>query len=98
MNITELKTRISDQAFALNKAKSRGMMVNQETERMRNVLMNSVDEIIEALEYAEKADLRIARLSVEIESADADLAEKDDIIAELKKPKAKKSSVKQDPQ
>lgn len=89
MNIKELRTRIEEQMFALNKAKTRGMMVNQETEKMRNVLVNSVDEIVEALAYAEQADEKIARLAAEVESADLELQEKDDQIAALKKPKSK---------
>lgn len=90
MNLKELRERIAGQAFTLQKAKTRGFMVNQETERMRNTLMNSVDEIIEALEYAEKAEERITRLTIEVESADAELQEKDDEIAALKKKPAGK--------
>ena len=55
VDIKELKDRITSQAFTLKKAKTRGMMVTQETDRMRNILMNSLDEIVEALEYAVNA-------------------------------------------
>ena len=49
MTVTELRDKIAAQAFALEKAKKRGMMVSQETERMKNVLMNNMDAIIDAL-------------------------------------------------
>ena len=84
MTIKELKQAIDDQAFALKKAKTRGFMVNQETEKMRNLLVNSLDDILAALDVAIGAEDKIARLVVEVESADAELKEKDDEIAELK--------------
>ena len=46
MTIKELKQAIDDQAFALKKAKTRGFMVNQETEKMRNLLVNNLDDIL----------------------------------------------------
>jgi len=97
VDIRELKDRITSQAFTLKKAKTRGMMVTQETDRMRNILMNSLDEIVEALEYAVNAEERMQRLVVEVESADEELAEKDKEIAELKaaKAKGKKPNVEQ---
>lgn len=98
MNIKELRDKLSEQAFNLEKAKSRGMMVNQETERMRNLLVNNLDGIMEALDYAVGAEEKIERLTVEVESADAELLDKDDEIAELKakleKP-AKKAKAKE---
>ena len=97
MNIQELHDRIAGQAFTMNKAKTRGFMVAQETDRMRNVLMNSLDEIIEALDYAAKADVRVERMAAEVDAADRELAEKDEEIAELKKSKGKgkKTNVEQ---
>ena len=84
MTIKELKETLSDQAFALKKAKTRGFMVNQETEKMRNLLVNNLDDIMNALDVAIEAEEKIARLVIEIESADAELAEKDDEIKALK--------------
>lgn len=84
MTIKELKQTLDDQAFALKKAKTRGFMVNQETEKMRNILVNNLDDILAALDVAIDAEERIARLVVEVESADAELAEKDDEIKALK--------------
>ena len=85
MNIKELRKTVVDQAFALEKAKVRGVMVNQETERTKNVLMNKLDDIVEALTYAEEAEEKIQRLTVEIEAADEELGELDDKIKELEK-------------
>ena len=84
MTVKELKQTIEEQAFALKKAKTRGFMVNQETEKMRNILVNNLDDILAALGVAIDAEERIARLVVEVESADAELAEKDDEIKALK--------------
>ena len=84
MTVKELKQTIEEQAFALKKAKTRGFMVNQETEKMRNILVNNLDDILAALDVAIDAEERIARLVVEVESADAELAEKDDEIKALK--------------
>lgn len=92
MTIKELKQTLDDQAFALKKAKTRGFMVNQETEKMRNILVNNLDDILAALDVAIDADERISRLVVEIESADAELIEKDDEISSLKEELAKKPS------
>ncbi|MBO5987248.1 MAG: hypothetical protein J6Q02_10720 [Lachnospiraceae bacterium] len=84
MTIKELKQTLDDQAFAMKKAKTRGFMVNQETEKMRNILVNNLDDILAALDVAIKAEEKIARLVIEIENADAELAEKDDEIKALK--------------
>ena len=94
MTIKELKRTLDDQAFAMKKAKTRGFMVNQETEKMRNILVNNLDDILAALDVAIDAEERIARLVVEIESADAELAEKDDEIAALKAKLEKKPNGK----
>ena len=84
MTIKELKQTLDDQAFAMKKAKTRGFMVNQETEKMRNILVNNLDDILAALDVAIKAEEKIARLVIEVENADAELAEKDDEIKALK--------------
>ena len=94
MTIKELKRTLDDQAFAMKKAKTRGFMVNQETEKMRNILVNNLDDILAALDVAIDAEERIARLVVEIESADAELAEKDDEIAARKAKLEKKPNGK----
>ena len=89
MNIAELNKKITDQAFMLEKAKANGVMVNQEVERTKNILFNNMNGIIEALKYAQDAEKKINLLTVEIDSADAELQEKDDEINALKKAVAK---------
>lgn len=84
MNVKELKAKLEEQAFALKKAQSVGMMVNQETDRMRNLLVNNTDEIMEALAFAVEAEEKIERLTVEVASADEELDEKDDEIKQLR--------------
>ena len=97
MQITELRDKIAAQAFTMRKAQSRGPMVSQETERMKNILMNNLDEIIEALNVAADAEEKIARLTVEIMSADEELQEKDDEIKELKAAAEKKGPAAKKP-
>ena len=97
MQITELRDKIAAQAFTMRKAQSRGTMVSQETERMKNILMNNLDEIIEALNVAADAEEKIARLTVEIMSADEELQEKDDEIKELKAAAEKKGPAAKKP-
>lgn len=94
MNAKELKEKISEQQFKLKKAKTSGMMVAQETDRLRNILVNSLDDILEALDMAISAEDRIECLTVEIESADAELQEKDDEIKALKEAVANKPAAK----
>ena len=94
MTIKELKTEIDDQLFRLNKAKSNNIMVAQETERTKNVLMNFADEIVAALAYAIMADEKIELMAAEVEAADQELMEKDDEIRTLKEKSAKKPSGK----
>lgn len=84
MSIAELKSKITEQQFRLKGAQSRGMMVAQETERMRNLLVNNLDDIVVALSKAVDAEKQIEVLNVEIESADAELQEKDEEIRALK--------------
>lgn len=84
MTVAELKSLITDQQFKLKKARTRGMMVAQETERMSNLLVNYMDDIISALDLAINAEKKIELLTVEIDSSDAELREKDDEIRSLK--------------
>lgn len=97
MTVTELRDKIAAQAFALEKAKKRGMMVSQETERMKNVLMNNMDAIIDALTFAAEADKKVTLLATEVDDADAELREKDDEIAALKAELEKKQAPKAKP-
>lgn len=75
MEIKELKEKLEEQAFKLNKAKANGMMVAQETERMRNLLVNSYDEIINGLERADRLEREVSVLNMELADAERELDE-----------------------
>ena len=101
MTNKELYEKISDAAFSYRRAAANVAFPAPHVERMKNILFNNLGEIEEALKYAAEAEKQIHVLTVEIESADAELKEKDDEIAALKKQKkqttkAKKPDVEQD--
>lgn len=89
MEIKELREKLSEQAFKLKKARANGTMVMQETERMKNLLVNNCDAIVEALTRVEKLEQEIAVLNMELDDAERELdeAKKD---ASAKKTTAKK--------
>ena len=84
IDIKELRKKIEEQAFRYRNAMSNGMMVAQETERMKNILINNLGEIIDALKMAEGAEEQIKTLEAEVDSADAELKELDDEIKKLR--------------
>lgn len=84
VNVQELVKTISDHAFRLRRAKSNGTMIRQEQESMKNILMNNVDQILEALSVAAEADEKISLLEMELDDADKELDEKDAEIRALK--------------
>ena len=92
MEIKELREKLSEQAFKLKKARANGTMVMQETERMKNLLVNNCDAIVEALTRVEKLEQEIAVLNMELDDAERELdeAKKD---ASAKKTTAKKKEV-----
>ena len=94
IDITELRKKIDEQLFLLESAKSNGRMVNQETERMKNILLNNAREIVDALKMAEGAAERIKILEAEVDSADAELKELDDEIKKLRNASAPKAAAK----
>ena len=75
MEIKELTGKLKEQAFKLKKAQSTGTMVMQETERMKNLFVNNCDEIIAALERAEKLEKEVAVLNMELDDAERELDE-----------------------
>ena len=92
MEIKELREKLSEQAFKLKKARANGTMVMQETERMKNLLVNNCDAIVEALTRVEKLEQEVAVLNMELDDAERELdeAKKD---ASAKKTTAKKKEV-----
>ena len=98
IDITELRKKIEDQLFKWNSAKSNGTMVNQETERMKNILLNNVGEIVIALKACEDSAQKISQLETEVESADAELKVQDEELKKLRKQAGKgKPVVKGEP-
>lgn len=75
MDIKELREKLSEQAFKLKKARANGTMVMQETERMKNLLVNNCDAIVEALMRVEKLEQEIAVLNMELDDAERELDE-----------------------
>ena len=91
MEIKELREKLEAQAFRLKKAQASGAMVNQETERMKNVLVNNFEAIIDVISKAEKMEQEIAILNMELDDAEREL---DDAKKEpVKKTTAKKKEV-----
>ena len=86
-NYQELYEKVSEQAFRWRHAQSNGMMVNQETERLKNIALNNMDDIVAALKYAVEAAETIRMLETEVDSADAELKELDDEIKKLRSEK-----------
>jgi len=89
MEIKELREKLSEQAFKLKKARANGTMVMQETERMKNLLVNNCDAIIDVLTRVEKLEQEVAVLNMELDDAERELdeAKKD---TSVKKTTAKK--------
>ena len=85
-NINDLINKIRDEAFQLKLAKSSGTRsdIAERKERMKNILLNNVDAIVEALSTAAEAEERIKLLETELDDADKELDEKDALIRELK--------------
>lgn len=84
MDAKKLLENIKDAKFSLDIAKSQGNLVNRKRESLRNVLENNLVEIIEAVEFASKAEDLNRVLETEISDADRELKEKDDEIRALK--------------
>ena len=88
MGYKELYEKVRDQAFSLRKALGNTVSTASHINQMKNVLYNNLDEIEKALKFAADAEQKIKVLEVEIDSADAELKEKDDEIAALKEKKS----------
>ena len=86
MELKEMIGEIQDQVTRLRKAKATGVTVNHEKERLKNVLFNHADEILEALAMADEAEEKIKILNLQLDDSEKDLA---DVEKELKELKAK---------
>lgn len=85
MDIKKLNGEISNAKYNYQKALSDGFTITRSRESLRNVLENSLDEILEALAFAENAEEKTQLLEVELADAERELDEKDDEIKGLKK-------------
>ena len=92
MEIKEMREKVSEQAFKLKKARANGTMVMQETERMKNLLVNNRDAIIDALTRVEKLEQEVAVLNMELDDAERELDEAKKYTS-AKKTTAKKKEV-----
>lgn len=84
MDMKKMVKDVQDQAFRLRNAESTGMLVRDERERMKNVLFNYKDEILEALAMADEADEKIKVLELQLDDSDKELAELEKELKELK--------------
>ncbi len=94
MGIKEMVRDVQDQAFRLKNAESTGMLLRDERERMKNVLYNYKEEILEAIAMADEAEEKINILELQLDDADRELKELDEEIKALKaakQPAAKKA-------
>lgn len=89
MDYVKLYEAVRDEAFAYRRAVGNVAFPAPYMERMKNTLFNHLDEIEAALKFASEAQKQIDVLTVEIESADAELKAKDDEIKSLKAPQGK---------
>ena len=94
LNVKALFELIREQTFRWNKAKKNGMMVAQETERLKNLVLNNMDDIVTTMRMAVEASDRIKMLEAEVESADAELNELDDEIKNLRNAAASNAAAK----
>ena len=93
VDIKELHDKISEQVFKCKNAQS-GAVVAQEKERLKNIMINNADAIVEALKYAIDSKNTILRLETEIESADAELKVQDEELKTLREAAAAKEKKK----
>lgn len=84
MDIQALYEKIRDLSYNLRRGLGNTMNHTPFIEQTKNVLYNNLGAIEEALKFAADADKQIKVLTVEVESADAELKEKDDEIKALK--------------
>lgn len=94
IDVKELLGKIEEQAFRCRHAESNGIRVDHERERLKNVLFNNVNDVIEALKIALSADTQIRMLEASVESADAELKELDDEIKRLRSAAASKAAAR----
>lgn len=83
MTIKELYEKISDQQFTMNRGIANSVNHAAFYEQMKNVLLNNLDAIVDALKFATNAEQQINVLNVELNDAERELTEMDARIKEL---------------
>ena len=78
----------------MRSAKVSGFMVDRETEKLKNIIMNNLQDIIGALKMLAEYSERVKELEADLESADAELRELDDEIKKLRNAAASKAAAK----
>lgn len=94
INIQELLRKIEDQEYVVRSAKVSGFMVDRETEKLKNIIMNNLPDIIGALKMLAEYSERVKELEADLSSADAELKELDDEIKKLRDAAASKPAAK----
>ena len=97
MTNKELYEKISDQRFTMRRGISNSMNHAAFYEQMKNILLNNLDQIVDALQYAAEAEAKINVLELELNDAERELDEKDKQIKELTAAAAKKTTGKKKP-
>lgn len=75
MDIKGLYEKLRDAQFNMNKAISNTMNHGPHYEQMKNILLNNLDGIVEALKYAVDAEQKIQILEIELNDAEAEIDE-----------------------
>lgn len=94
INIQELLRKIEDQEYKIRSAKVNGFMVDRETEKLKNIIMNNLPDIIGALKMLAEYTERVSELETDLASADAELREMDDELKKLRNAAASKPAAK----
>ena len=81
--INELYKKIREQNFQLRRARDNGVSQGPIVEQTKNILMNNIDDIENALKVAADSADKIALLELELDDAEKELDEKDAQIKEL---------------
>lgn len=93
-NIQELLRKIEDQEYVVRSAKVSGFMVERETDKLKNIIINNLPDIIGALKSLAEYTERVKELEADLSSADAELKEMDDEIKRLRDAAASKPASK----
>lgn len=84
MDIKKIITEIENQQMKIRKAKATGVNLNNERERMKNILFAHTDEILEALAMADESEEKIKILNLQLDDSERDLSEVEKELKELK--------------